>query len=56
VYYYTHYKKHPLQKGELTFEVNDEFKEMNYKFYDENYNRRPETGELAYESETPIYF
>jgi hypothetical protein len=51
-----HYKKHPLQKGEFIFEITNELKEMYDMFYDENHNRRPEAGSLAFEYKPPIYF
>jgi hypothetical protein len=42
IYSNTHYKKHPLQKGEFIFEITIELKKMYDMFYDENHNRRPE--------------
>jgi hypothetical protein len=51
-----HYKKHPLQKREFTFEIVDKFKELYEEFYDEDGNRRPEAGEPAFKYKPPVYF
>jgi len=39
-----HHQKHPSQKGDFTFEVNDEFKKYYDMFYDKDGNRKPITN------------